>query len=189
MIEVSLLIVDTSKYDEEYLLGLNDSFSDVKNNETRIHKIVSSYLKKKYIGEYHLTKFSKPIRDDKYFNISHSGKFVLLALADYPIGIDVEQIKDYKDEVAKFVCSETEYKKIKDNESFFRIWTSKEALAKADGRGLTIVKEIPALPLVGLKKYQDKIYSCEQLKLDDYIVSIAVESNDSIKIDKKEITL
>ena len=63
MIDISLYIIDTrnKKIDEDELhrfLSNEDIslLSKYKNEQTRLEKIVSLYLKRKYIGEYYLSK-------------------------------------------------------------------------------------------------------------------------------------
>jgi len=79
------------------------------------------------------------------FNISHSGNYVVCAIDDNPIGIDIEKTKtiDYK-EIAKsfFSASEFDYIMKKDSNSqlstFYEIWTLKESYIKCCGQGLSI---------------------------------------------------
>lgn len=75
------------------------------------------------------------------FNISHSGKFILLAISNvYRIGIDIEEIR--KIEFDDFRNQFTDLEFLIINEAcnkyaeFFRYWTIKEAVIKADGRGM-----------------------------------------------------
>lgn len=78
-----------------------------------------------------------------YYNISHSGEYVLLAFTYIgAVGIDVEEEKwlpEYKDLAHNF--HKEEYEKIcetSDIEMFYRLWTAKEAYVKAVGKGLQI---------------------------------------------------
>lgn len=77
------------------------------------------------------------------FNLSHSGEWLVLALTDRGrVGVDVQQIRDVDLGVAR-ICFTPEERKalalVPGDELrtlFFRIWTLKEALAKATGLGL-----------------------------------------------------
>lgn len=81
-----------------------------------------------------------------HFNISHSGKYIVLAFSTSPIGIDIEYLdRDTKiDQMAHRFFHLTEQKLISTSEDcnkkkqFFRIWTIKEAFLKAIGTGITI---------------------------------------------------
>lgn len=79
------------------------------------------------------------------FNISHSEDFVVCAISDTPIGIDIEKIKqiEYK-EIAKGFFTENEYDYITRGDAqdqlknFFNIWTLKESFIKCCGTGLSM---------------------------------------------------
>ena len=80
-----------------------------------------------------------------HFNVSHSGKLVLLAFHPaHEVGVDVEAVRrdsDWED-VARHVFSEGEYRRwalLNSEErptAFFRAWTRHEAILKALGRGI-----------------------------------------------------
>lgn len=83
------------------------------------------------------------IEENLDFNISHSGQFVVCSLIEGGrTGIDVEAIRDIDfTSLGKYMTSE-EWRMINRSQNrlreFFRIWTRKESLIKADGRGLSI---------------------------------------------------
>lgn len=74
------------------------------------------------------------------FNISHAGDFVVLAVAELPVGIDIEKKvkEDYLTLGKTFLC-DYEYNLL--NESahpcslFFELWTRKESYLKMTGMG------------------------------------------------------
>ncbi|MBC8063126.1 MAG: 4'-phosphopantetheinyl transferase superfamily protein [Clostridiaceae bacterium] len=79
------------------------------------------------------------------FNISHSGDFVVCAIDDKPIGIDIEEVKyiEYKDIAESFFSvSELDYIVEEDLNiqlnKFYEIWTLKESYIKCCGQGLSI---------------------------------------------------
>ncbi len=75
-----------------------------------------------------------------HFNISHSGQYVACAVADRPVGIDVQVVGMYRPEVAVRVCSEEELARIGVSDDpaaeFTKLWTRKEAHLKMLGRGI-----------------------------------------------------
>lgn len=189
---VSLYIIDArNKSIEELNLDRfltkedKDFFASFVKEETQKEKLVSLYLKKKYIGDFYLSMDDKPLSKDKFFNISHSKGVIALAISkDYPIGLDIEVLRDYKDDLAKYISNDEEYKHIKDNKSFFEIWTAKEALVKCLGSGLKDnVKNIPALPIAGSKEYKDKIYHSKSAIIDDLVISIALATSEDFKVE------
>jgi 4'-phosphopantetheinyl transferase len=75
------------------------------------------------------------------FNLSHSGDFVVLAVSDTEIGVDIEKIKPYNKAVAKrcFTSAELEWLSEENtNEAFYRLWTAKESIMKATGAGFSL---------------------------------------------------
>jgi 4'-phosphopantetheinyl transferase len=74
------------------------------------------------------------------FNISHSGDFVVCALSnEFEMGLDIEQILPVPLVDFKNIMSEIEWKEITSVEgltAFYRLWTMKEAVCKAEGIGL-----------------------------------------------------
>ncbi len=85
------------------------------------------------------------------YNISHSGNWILIAIANSEIGTDIELINpdfNYK-EVLSDNFSVNEINHINQNnplETFYLLWTRKEALTKASGKGLDEdLKLIPCL--------------------------------------------
>ncbi len=81
-----------------------------------------------------------------HFNISHSGKYTVLAVSDQPIGVDIEMIRDFSAIFARkrFQEQELQYlageqparRKSEMQRCFYEIWTGKEAYAKYTGKGL-----------------------------------------------------
>ncbi len=87
--------------------------------------------------------FGKPyLRDypNIHFNISHSGQYVACAVADRPVGIDVQAIGAYRPDVAVRMCNEEELAGIEASDNpatgFTKLWTRKEAYLKMLGCGI-----------------------------------------------------
>lgn len=78
-----------------------------------------------------------------HFNISHSKDLVVCAMAEYPLGIDIE-CNDPKVSYLDFTFQMTanEYQEIHHSEdkvkAFFTCWTRKEAVIKAHGAGMML---------------------------------------------------
>lgn len=77
-----------------------------------------------------------------HVNLSHSGDWAVCAVHDAPVGIDIQKMNDYDERIANrfFTADEAEYiKKSADKKSaFYTVWTRKESLLKATGKGLTV---------------------------------------------------
>ena len=76
-----------------------------------------------------------------HYNLSHSGRYVVIASGDSSLGIDIEKTGRIKGNIAKRFFSPREYLEyVKysawDKDYFCRMWTLKESYIKYDGRGL-----------------------------------------------------
>ena len=70
-------------------------------------------------------------------SLSHSGDYVVCACATRNVGVDIEQITQYDDDVATVSCTENEMRYIDKNDDkaacFTLLWTLKEAHCKCVG--------------------------------------------------------
>ncbi|MDC7734552.1 MULTISPECIES: 4'-phosphopantetheinyl transferase family protein [Bacillus] len=77
------------------------------------------------------------------FNISHTRNAIAVAISDYPIGVDIELIKNAELNIAERFFNNNEISYITENTSyqdkrFYEIWTKKEAYIKCIGKGLSM---------------------------------------------------
>ncbi len=74
-----------------------------------------------------------------FISISHSGGFAAAALADTPVGIDLQEMRGIRESVLRRCCSEGERRWIDAGnpaERAVRLWTMKEAYGKMTGAGI-----------------------------------------------------
>lgn len=121
-----------------------------KNHEDRRLKLFGKLIVRKYYNdsglEFHwndwaMTSMGKPyIKDKKKFNISHSGEYIVVAFSDKKIGVDIEAIANFDVTSLTTYFHSEEMKCIKESpdpkETFFILWTRKEAYLKAIGNGI-----------------------------------------------------
>ncbi|MBR2788807.1 MAG: 4'-phosphopantetheinyl transferase superfamily protein [Erysipelotrichaceae bacterium] len=146
-------------YDRAYALLSDDRKKKLeiyKNSEARKQVIISELLLRKALADrnrdydnltYEYGEYGKPYLkniDDFFFNISHSGDYVLLGASEKDIGVDIERIKEFNPKVAKRFFTSQEYENImaqKDEEErkrlFFLYWVIKESFIKYSGKGLS----------------------------------------------------
>lgn len=104
-----------------------------------------------------------------HFNISHSKTVALLTVANEPVGADIEVIRAVSQDLVEYTMSDDEVKSITSandfSETFFEIWTKKEALLKLTGEGLRS-------DMKSVLSNTDN-YVIETVKTDKYVYSIA----------------
>ncbi len=80
-----------------------------------------------------------PMPNEGFFwSISHKQRYAVAVIAEEPVGIDVELIAPRSRELHDALASGDEWERIGDRSwrSFFRMWTAKEAVLKANGLGI-----------------------------------------------------
>lgn len=123
-----------------------------------------------------------------HFNISHSGNYVIAAVSDFEIGIDIQRMRPDKLRIAEknFLPKECEYiNEFEDDDArlqrFCEIWTIKEAYLKNKGIGLR--KPLNSFE-VDLSEETPRIVGEQdlkivQFKLDQrYIISVCASVED-----------
>ena len=79
-------------------------------------------------------------REDVFFNLSHSGRWVCCAVSDHEVGVDAQKSGPCRPQVAARHFTEAERRWMAENpdERFTRLWAMKEAYVKFTGFGLVL---------------------------------------------------
>ncbi len=84
-----------------------------------------------------------PSQPHWHFNLSHAGRYAVLATDERPIGVDIEQLHAFSLEIATRYFAPEEQAQLQacptataQQQLFFQLWTCKEAYLKATGAGL-----------------------------------------------------
>ncbi len=113
----------------------------------RLRSLVGGLLLQYALGDVALAKpllspLGKPYyANTAHFNLSHSGDYVLMVVADFPVGIDVEKVTPYSSGVPQkcFTLQERKWLEAQGTDAaFYAIWTAKESLMKATGQGFAL---------------------------------------------------
>ncbi|WP_080939417.1 4'-phosphopantetheinyl transferase family protein [Clavibacter michiganensis] len=89
-----------------------------------------------------------PPHPSLHFNTSHSGSFVVIAIADSPVGVDIEQVRPTRgrDALLREALNTHEREHVRaaadPDVEFFRMWTAKESYVKATGEGLRALPDV-----------------------------------------------
>lgn len=145
-------------------------------------------------GNLRTTDFGRPfIRNCPDFNISHTNGLVICAVSELGrVGVDTELVSPIDHQEFKLQFHEEEISEIESANNktlkFYEIWTRKEAIVKADGRGLQI--ELNSWSVCNknslvLAEKEWRLYSF--VMHSTYVVSIACEMDSEITIKKVQI--
>ena len=146
------------------------------------------------IGEH-----GKPLVESRFsvwYNLSHSGDYIVAAFSHLEVGIDIEQKRKARMEVARRFFHPAEIQCLQNlagdaqDELFFRYWSVKESFLKYTGEGLSAslsafrVKFEQAIVLLGqgMEKREVKISEC---KIDPSYVSYICSGNREIPVLRK----
>ena len=159
-----------------------------RNEKDQIRSLLSAYLMNQLSKE-SLSKneMGKPYYENgPHFNVSHSGKYVTMAVSNRQIGVDIEECIEKNFTMLLKLFNEAEAKMIKEHADFYYLWCAKESLIKCMGSSVSKIKEIPGLPLNGLKTFRGNDYQCQTFIYDKHIISVTRASKEpfEIKIEK-----
>ena len=193
-------LVDISAFgdaDTEYIReNISGHFADkasLKRKESVIGKALLCLILEEKFG---VTDFAvdckkngKPFIVDSniFFNISHSGKYVLCTVGDENNGCDIQQFKPYNNKVVKrfFAYSEQLFLEKSENQSrdFAKFWTLKESALKFSGEGMS-----GGLDRYDFSGYYNKnSFKLEELhfnvfEMQEYFISICSVTGEIIKL-------
>lgn len=130
--------------------------------------------------------YCRPFIDNRVdFNISHSGDLVVIAVGHcLRLGIDVEEIKPVNVEDFSLTFSNEELWAIKQFADplilFYDLWTKKEAVLKANGKGMHLPVE--EVTIMGDKAFceQEEWQLCSLRLLPGYACSVAFSGKQDI---------
>ena len=159
-----------------------------KNELDQVRSLASSYLINKLSKEPLLfNDMGKPFFENgPSFNVSHSGQYIVMAVSNKDIGVDIEENKEKDMSSLIRIFNDAEAKMIKEHADFYYLWCAKESLIKCIGSSINRIKEIPALPFNGVKAFNGKQYYVKTFIEDKHIISITRLSDEpfDIKIEK-----
>ncbi|MDY4362316.1 4'-phosphopantetheinyl transferase superfamily protein [Lactococcus lactis subsp. lactis] len=123
------------------------------------------------------------------YNVSHSGNYVILAISNEKIGIDIQKKFEIDLGVLKFF-HKSEQKMVQEDPSlFFTFWTLKESYLKYLGVGLS--KELDSFSIIdppNFKCSENPLIVFENLNVDnDYSSFVCYEKKEESKVELIEV--
>ncbi|MBP5574461.1 MAG: 4'-phosphopantetheinyl transferase superfamily protein [Bacilli bacterium] len=188
---VKLFILDidlANSYRHLILKNINDEQKEkafrFKNEKDQMRSLLSSFLVNQLSKEeLKKNKTGKPYYPNgPFFNISHSGKYVIMAVANQEVGVDIEENIEKNMDILLKIFNEAEAKMIKEHADFYYLWCAKESLIKCMGSSISKVKEVPSLPLNGLKTFKGIDYQSQTFIYDKHIISLTKLGKDPFEI-------
>lgn len=151
-------------------------------NKENLPQAVLSHCKKKEsfaaaealirmgVKNLHYDEKNKPLADNCYVSISHSGNMVAVCKSENPIGIDIEKIDYDRDltKIAERFYHGKELEAFRENPTadvFFDIWTKKEAYSKIGGEGVGEVFK-------GFDVFSLEDYTFQTEQISDFMLSV-----------------
>lgn len=150
-----LCLLDTDLFDEDFYEAVEKAdrriFSTDKLSRGKMLSVYGRALLGFMLWEnygiegfsYDYGKEGKPYlkNENIYFNISHSGKYVLCCTDKQEIGCDIEKVKEYNPKISKRFFTEKENELLENSDFkeklFTKMWTNKESILKKTGVGIT----------------------------------------------------
>jgi 4'-phosphopantetheinyl transferase len=122
--------------------------------------------------------------DGTFWSITHKTQYVAAVVAPTPIGIDIERIRDFSRGLFKKTAADREWALANTEEkslmTFFRFWTSKEAVLKATGIGIKDLLKCRVRQILDNRHlvidYEGKDWLIEHFFFDQHIASIVQNS-------------
>ena len=193
---VKLVVLDIElafHHQKKLLEKVNDKQKEkafgYKNETDQIRSLASSYLINSLSSEPLLfNDTGKPFFENgPFFNISHSGRYIVMAVSNKEVGVDIEENVERNMSALIRIFNEAEAKMIKEHADFYYLWCAKESLIKCMGSSISKVKEVPSLPLNGLKTFKGKDYQSKTFVYEKHIISITRESNEDFEVKMERI--
>ena len=138
-----------------------------------------------HAGELHKNENGMPLPfDGTFWSITHKTQYVGGVVAPTPIGIDIERIRDVSRGLFRKTATDREWALAnpegKSLLTFFRFWTSKEAVLKATGVGIKDLLKCRVRQILDARHldihYEGKDWLIEHFFFDQHIASIVQNS-------------
>lgn len=119
------------------------------------------------------------------FNLSHAGRLVVLAWAEFPVGVDVEERRplDWRELAFPFSDAERAMLEASDCplECFYRLWTVREAFAKEEGIGLSLFDRGAIEYGLETIRFQGKTLQYRTWEFPEYTLSLCAERLENVQ--------
>lgn len=145
------------------------------------------------LTDFKRTEYGKPYFKDKqnYFNISHAGDIVICAFSENQnLGIDIEKKEEVTIGDFHLMMRPEEIDETRNLHDFYSLWTQKEALIKAIGKGFSI--DVKSLEITtDYCIHSEKKWKLKEIEISpEYTCHIAFQEEEELiikQIDEKTV--
>ena len=186
--KTKIYLADINRVDESRLSELSRERAEkavrYKMADDRKRSISAGLLLSRFLPDtrIHTDEFGKPRAESGVcFNLSHSGDYAVLAVADNEIGVDIERARDITAlKMGKIVFCENEMELLEksggNTRLFFDLWTKKEALLKCMGKGFH--RAAKSVEVINGSFCEDGvIYNMKTKAFSDYTISVCAKNS------------
>ena len=156
-----------------------------RQENDKLLSLGAGFLISKFVGKNELISNNNGklyMKGGCFFNVSHSGKYAVIAVSeDSEIGVDIQKIDENNLKPIHYVTNES----LPLNEMFC-LWSNKESLIKCLGNNMSIIKDVPGLPLKGLRTYLNEKFYTDSTVFEGYSISVTLKSEEPFEIELKE---
>lgn len=200
--EIIVKYFDIKEYNIDMLLPFTQKISlryekcsRYLNEKTKLQSLLAGLLIYQNMGDIEskiqYNKYGKPYLDEdkNYFNISHTGDYVVFVKDEKNIGIDIERIREKNLSIINRAFNDKEIKLINGNVAeLTKLWTIKESVYKASGaENYLDFKNIDTSNEIEVVYNRDK-YNVISKKVDECYLSIAsINKYDNIILQKETL--
>jgi 4'-phosphopantetheinyl transferase len=122
------------------------------------------------------------------FNVAHSGSWVVCTTDDRPVGIDVERIGPFDEDVARSCLTPEELRlvlaepagPVQTGRRFFELWTLKESYVKALGTGLAF--GLDSFRIVGFPDGVSRVAIGGRVQRDVFLRGYPTDENHAMSV-------
>ena len=117
--------------------------------------------------------FENPV----HFNCSHGKELVAVAISSSPVGVDLESVKDKRQNIIdKYFVGKEKVKGIESEKAFYEVWTKKESYLKRQGKTIFNLKEFDVYSLEVLENAD--FFMIEK---NGYVITVCVDKNQTVE--------
>lgn len=200
--EINVKYFDIKEYNMEMLYSFSkviplrfEKSSTYLSEKSKLQCILGGILIYQNMGNIEsdilYNRYGKPYlkEENKFFNISHTGDYVVFVKDNQEIGIDIERVNERNINIIKYAFNDKEIKLINaDIKKLTKLWTIKEAVYKASGADRFIdFKSIDTSKEIEIE-YNDDRYNVIGCEVDGCWLSVAsIKKYEKIKMIKEMI--